>query len=535
MNYQEIKNTESKTLIRMAWLLEIIFCSAGFFIAFTLSTSHLEVINVQTVASPDILIGLFVLVAVALVELSKIPLVNAFLLSKTLSTKIISGTFLFLICILTFETMTTGLEQNFTNREKPINESRLVVTGLNEQIDSLVREIDDMESITIDEINSSYKENLADSLAPIDAQIKDYRKRELQLSSSKESSQVVEYKRQIQALELTRSEEFDNFKTSLERLDKELLKLNEDEQKEISESIFKNKILQRYEERRRAIKEKEKLLLSNHKQFDEKNKNKIIKLNQELSQLTKPSDYSLSEKAIISAKILKLQTEKEALINSSKLAQDRELTDARNIKKLIDQKKIAKNKVEIDLLHARSELALASENSFIHRIAVRANEEIKSPADVTAEQAGTITLFFILSIAAVAALAGPLLAFSSMNLKIENPKKKASILRSFRKMIISLRKKIMQPKIITEIQEIEKEVEKIVEVEIEIEKKIYETVEVPTVIEIEKKVYQTVEVPTPYEVQKFISVPVPTELKDLPFANNVSSINDKKVYLGGVK
>ena len=108
--------------------------------------------------------------------------------------------------------MTTGLEQNFTNREKPINESRLVVTGLNEQIDSLVREIDDMESITIDEINSSYKENLADSLAPIDAQIKDYRKRELQLSSSKESSQVVEYKRQIQALELTRTEEFDNFK-----------------------------------------------------------------------------------------------------------------------------------------------------------------------------------------------------------------------------------------------------------------------------------------------------------------------------------
>ena len=93
----------------------------------------------------------------------------------------------------------------------------------------------------------------------------------------------------------------------------------------------------------------------------------------------------------------------------------------------------------------------------------------------------------------------------------------------------------MQPKIITEIQEIEKEVEKIVEVEIEIEKKVYETVEVPTVIEIEKKVYETVEVPTPYEVHKFISVPVPTEIKDLPFANQVSNINDKKAYLGGVK
>jgi len=519
MNYQKIKYTESKTLLRMAWLLEIIFCTTGLFIAFTLSTSHLEVINVKTVTSPDILIGLLVLVAVAFVELSKIPLVNAFLLSKTLSTKIMSGVFLFLICILTFETMSTGLEQNFTNREKPINQSRLVVTGLNEQVDNLVREIDDMESVTIDEINSSYKHNLADSLIPINAQIKDYRKRELQLSSIKDSSQVIEYKRQIQALELTRSEEFSKFNTSLERLDKELLQLNEDEQKEISGTFFPKKIIQRYKERRTAIKDKEKLLLSTHKQFNKKNDNKVNKINLELSLLTKPSDYSLREKATISAIILKLQSDKEILIKKSNKALEIDLIDVKNIKTSIDQKKIIKNQVEIKLLSARKELAQASENSFIHRIAVRANKEVKSPADLTADQAGEITLFFIISIAAVAALAGPLLAYSSMNLKIENQKKNGSVLRSLRKMIISLRKRIMKPKIITEIQEIEKEVVKIVEVE----------------IEIEKKVYETVEVPTPYEVHKFISVPVPTEIKDLPFANQVSNINDKKAYLGGVK
>ena len=517
MNYQEIKYTESKTLLRMAWLLEIIFCTTGLLIAFTLSTSHLEVINVQTVSSPGILIGLLVLVAVAFVELSKIPLVNAFLLSKTLSTKIMSGAFLFLICILTFETMSTGLEQNFTNREKPINESRLVVTGLNEQIDNLVREIGDMESITIDRINSSYKQNLADSLAPINEQIKDYRKRELQLSSTKDSPQVIEYKRQIQALELTRSEEFTKFNKSLERLDKELLQLNEDEQKEISESIFTNKILQRYEERRKGIEEKEKLLLSNFNIFSEKNKNEIYEINQELSQLTKPSAYSLKEKSTISAVILKLQSDKEALIKKSNKTLEIELTEAKNIKTIINQRKIIKNKLETELLSARNELAHASENSFIHRIAVRAYEDIKSPADLTADQVGQITLFFIISIAAVAALAGPLLAYSSMNLKIENAKRKGLVKKSIRKMLISLRKRILKPKVITEIQEIEKEVEKIVEVEIE------------------KKVYETVEVPTPYEVHKFISVPVPTELKDLPFANQVSNINDKKTYLGGVK
>ena len=62
-----------------------------------------------------------------------------------------------------------------------------------------------------------------------------------------------------------------------------------------------------------------------------------------------------------------------------------------------------------------------------------------------------------------------------------------------------------KPKIITEIREVEKEVEKIVEVEVE------------------KKVYETVEIPTPYEVTKFVAVPVPTELKDLTFSKHLST------------
>ena len=128
---------------------------------------------------------------------------------------------------------------------------------------------------------------------------------------------------------------------------------------------------------------------------------------------------------------------------------------------------------------------------------------------------------------------GPVLTYLSLRLKLDASGKKRKLHNSLRRMLLSMRKRLQEPKIVTEIKEVEKEVEKIVEVEIE--KKVYETVEVPTVVEVEKKVYETVEVPTPYEVQKFISVPVPTELKDLPFANNVSSINDKKVYLGGEK
>ena len=61
MDYNEIKIKESKTLLNMAWLLEIIFCTTGLFIAFTLSTSHLEEVTLKTVSSPDILVGLLVL------------------------------------------------------------------------------------------------------------------------------------------------------------------------------------------------------------------------------------------------------------------------------------------------------------------------------------------------------------------------------------------------------------------------------------------------------------------------------------------
>jgi hypothetical protein len=76
---------------------------------------------------------------------------------------------------------------------------------------------------------------------------------------------------------------------------------------------------------------------------------------------------------------------------------------------------------------------------------------------------------------------------------------------SMRKALLSLRKRINKPKVITEIREIEKEVEKIVEVEVE------------------KKVYETVEIPTPYEVTKFVAVPVPTELKDLTFNKHLNT------------
>ena len=412
--------------------------------------------------------------------------------------------------------MSTGFEQNFTNRENDIRENRSIVIGLNEQINNISREIDEIENTSTEEIHLTSKKGLDTSLAPLNEQIKDLRKRELQLSSPRDSSQVKEYKRQIESIELSRSEALSNFIKSQDQLSKELLQLNQDEQKEISEALFTSKIIQRFHERREIIKEEKRLLLSNYTQRNKSSKKQIDEINNKLSALTEPSDYSLGELASISMTILKLQSDKQELINKSNKTLEKELRDAQNFKSIINKKKIFRNKFEGKLLDARKELSHASESYFIHRIASRVYE-VPSLADLTEKQVGNISLIFIFTLATLVALAGPMLAYCSMSLKIERSTQRSKLKRSLRRMFVSLKKRLIQPKVVIQIKEVEKEVEKIVEVEIE------------------KKVYEQVEVPTPYEVHKFISIPVPTELKDLPFANQVSNINDKKAYLGGVK
>ena len=166
---------------------------------------------------------------------------------------------------------------------------------------------------------------------------------------------------------------------------------------------------------------------------------------------------------------------------------------------------VRKNEVQKNLLEARKDLAQISDSSFIHRMAGKFYG-VNSSADLTEEQIGSVSLFFVLSVAFVVAISGPLLAFCSMKIRIEKLiKQRKPLSSSMRKALLSLRRRLNKPKVVIEIKEIEKQVEKIVEVEVE------------------KKVYETIEIPTPYEVTKFVAVPVPTELKDLTFAKHLNT------------
>ena len=125
-------------------------------------------------------------------------------------------------------------------------------------------------------------------------------------------------------------------------------------------------------------------------------------------------------------------------------------------------------------------------------------------------------MFFVVSIAIIIACSGPLITFLAMRNMIEEYQPRKSKVRpAIRRTLVVLRKKLMQPKIVKEIEEVvvEKEVIK----------------EIP----VEKEVYKKVEVPVPYEITKYVGVPVPTETKDLPVMPEINGKGLDKLIQGG--
>jgi hypothetical protein len=130
---------------------------------------------------------------------------------------------------------------------------------------------------------------------------------------------------------------------------------------------------------------------------------------------------------------------------------------------------------------------------------------VENHADLTEAQINIFSLIFIFSIAGIAACSGPLLAYLGTKNMIEEEVTKQPILKNaLRKTLLSIRKRMKEPKIIREIEEVE------------IEKEVIK--EVP----VEKLVVRNVEIPKPFEVTKYVGVPVPKDVSDLPSIDEIN-------------
>jgi len=507
MNYEEAKSQTNKRLLKFAWGLEIFFCIAGILIAFSLAFSGLaRGGELSSIDFTDLLsfgvVGI-VLCAIALTELVKIPTVQGILYAKSFKTKAFSSLFLIAICFLTFETMTQGLEQNITNREIAIEKPRIKLVSLNERSVLIDDEILTLESITPEEIKITAKKGLDSQLMVLEGQISDLEYRLASLMSPKDSAEVAELKRQISSLKQAKEESIALYTQQKLLMNEELANLNQNEQEELRNTFFKGSIRSAYEKRRSSLISQKENLDRSQKEEISGYEIQLDQLGQKILVLSKVSAESQDEIREINSTIQKLNQEKGKLIEQSNKTIEKDLTA--HEKKATSIEELLAEKGELLALAEtfRNEINIESNKSFIHRIASRIFGK-DSAADLTKEQVSLVSLIFIISVASIVAVSGPTLAFMSVSNSIEqaNLKKKSRTRGTFRRMLIDLRKRLRNPKVVTRTEE--KEVIK----------------EVVKEIKVDRPVFNTVEVPTPVEVTRFVGVPVPTDPKNLPEFDN---------------
>ena len=222
MNYVELKQKQSKRLISFAWALEIIFCITGILIAISLSIVGLQDAELTNTEMIGIGMGFLPLFAIAIVELAKIPLVQGMLLAKSFLSKGIAALLLLLLCAMTFETMSTGLEQNIANREHTIKQNRLEVNELEQEIQLIDDKIMVLQDLKPEEIRLEEDANLKLSLSAIDGEIQNLKDRELEIRDSLKSTEIEELKRQLSGVEQAKSNETQFYKDQVAQLNNEL-------------------------------------------------------------------------------------------------------------------------------------------------------------------------------------------------------------------------------------------------------------------------------------------------------------------------
>tara|TARA_B100001059_G_C17825937_1_gene581368 strand:+ start:814 stop:2382 length:1569 start_codon:yes stop_codon:yes gene_type:complete len=514
------KQSSSHMLYKFAWSLEIILCLCGILIAFTLS--YLGVASLENDATFSmaqyltIAVAFLPLFAIALTELLKIPAVTGFVYAKSIKTKLIAGFFLIVVCLLTFETMFSGQEQAFAIRTQQIQVDKGIHNRLLEKMQLYDTQIESISGLTPEQIRQTSTDGLKTQLEPLETQIAELRARENELKLSMNPAEVSEQKRQINNLEKNKDTAYVQYQEELKSLNAELTQLNKNEQIELADAtFFKNSIRNKYSDQRDVIKaEKASLMLALNTKIKSIDR-KIATANNLIEKLSVPSRKVKTSINSISTGILALQKEINLRIEKANNEVDATLASTASNNQRINELQLAKLELGAELNIVRDRIATSSNQSNIHRLAAL-YYGIDNPADVSQEDISIFALFFMASIAFVVAVAGPLIAFISMRNHVEGdaPKPNKTAL-AIRRAAVALRRRLLKPKVVTQINEIEVEKEVIKE------------------IPIEKIVYKKVEVPTPFEVTKFVGVPVPTDPKDLPSAPEVDTKKVDSIFNQG--
>lgn len=263
----------SRNLLRFAWVIEIFAVMIGLAIALMQGIASFEESaankpNVGFGGWANISIAVLPFIMVAVVELTKIPFVQAFYKSSLLRWKLLFGFSLCFIALITFESAMNGFERNYSAMMTGIDKHKKELVNVEETMVPLLEQRTRLETLTAEKIESEYSERLKqvsterDSTANVisqriadirgsvqsevtrnlEQQISDKRQITVQLQTEM-SSELSRLSRELDASLNSASSDLQTQRESLNRqLNTELARLNQvrlQSEKEISDaSIF---------------------------------------------------------------------------------------------------------------------------------------------------------------------------------------------------------------------------------------------------------------------------------------------------------
>ena len=502
MQQHQSDHNISHQLLRWAWALEITFVILGLLVALSFALSayegfitkgHLEIAEWNL-----IIIGSAVWVAVAFTELLKIPVTKGIIFTSSYLVKFISFLFLLFICLITFESIFTGLERSLTIRESLVNESRMKIFRIQNNIDLLDKEIQSIEVIDDFTIKKDSQETVKLQLTNLDDQIESLKIQIKELESPSESNKILALNNQIIFYEEDSERLNQSLVENKKLLNERLILVQEDERNELRNSFIwgRSDIREKYNAKRSLIEVQDNEVSKKINASIENNKEAIKNLNFEIQSLSSVGPENKLKINFYKSEIKNLIEKKSSILSDSNRRISQKISSSDLNSKKIDQINNEKFQLIQAIDNHRSDINKNGQD-VIYSIAKRVFD-VDEVADLSSEQVNFVALVIIVSLAGIVAFSGPLLTLIAMsNVPInKNYKKTLTFYRWLKLLIFELIKKIRKPKRI--IKYVEKEVEVIKEVPVK------------------KIVKEIIEIPKPVEITRYVGIPVPKKIDELP-------------------
>ena len=558
------KQKSGNKLYVFAWVIEIIAAFIGLMIAWSMGFQTYQFYVKEYGSFPlnnlfDLFLAALPFVMVAAVELLKIPFCKLVYLNKSFKIRFFYLIVLILVTFITFETLITGFERQFNNISIQVNAPQTKLTALTKKIEHIEEFIVELENTSESTINEDVAKRREEASASLDAALKvlqDQKEQYLQTGSEVLVKQKTNIEIEIDRVRERRDEK-------IAQTEKNFIVVSEEEQlRQIETRKANNEKIDMYQRKidqllgwieaenadptlkgilgnsvskwKKTIKEYEDKITELLDANAEVGLTSTASLNKEINRINNEAGEKLDrlymELSAIEDKIAKNNSYQSEIERLNRLIQDRqeqyndEMGEVDQFRRSEEDKLSKKSDEIIELnkqlmplkeeqLNLGIEIMNAYEQTQIYRIA-KSFYGIKDGVIISEEQISFVAKIWFGSLAGIVSSMGIFLAFGALIFMYSGDEYKEKprsgpIGKAFRKALVSKRKKINKPIIITEIKEVE--VPKEVIKEVPVDKIVIK--ESPVEVPVDKVVDK--EVPVEVVKKQVIHVPLYTNDPDL--------------------